>query len=276
MTFNANETARESASPVEIYLITQGSDVFRFTTADEDQVVDSQTYTAESGMSRTRIQYSPNARKQAIGISFKANNSYISRYIGVQPSATARVVISRFHRNDTPTPEVVRIFEGVVRAVTFEGDGFTAQADVVPESGLINKPLPLYTHQSQCNHVLFDTRCKVNQLNFQFSGTVTAVSSDGITLTVAGIDAAKGVGFATSGRVELTGGSDFRTVQEHSATDQIKILSPFRESPLNTTVTVTAGCDHSIQVCKSKFDNVVNFGGFAFVPDRNIFERGVQ
>ena len=45
---------------------------------------------------------------------------------------------------------------------------------------------------------------------------------------------------------------------------------------VGTEVEVFAGCDHTIATCKTQFDIVVNYGGFAFVPTRNPFESGLD
>jgi hypothetical protein len=74
--------------------------------------------------------------------------------------------------------------------------------------------------------------------------------------------------------VEALGGVDRRLILSSSG-DVLTLLLPFTSSPLGSTVIVFAGCDHTIATCKSKFNNVVNYGGFAFVPTKNIFQTGI-
>ena len=51
---------------------------------------------------------------------------------------------------------------------------------------------------------------------------------------------------------------------------------------MGSTVVVLAGCDHSVTTCDTKFNtpedtqsNVINYGGFPFVPGKNPFETGL-
>ena len=45
---------------------------------------------------------------------------------------------------------------------------------------------------------------------------------------------------------------------------------------LGQTVDVFAGCDHSLAICESKFANVINYGGFPFVPIKNPFNSSLR
>ncbi len=276
MTFVAQETSVETGSPVELYTITHGSDTFHYTTSEETLILGTDTFTAIE-ISRDDILVGPQSRTQTITIELKSNNEFAARFIGVQPSDKATVTIERFHRFDSADPDQrVEFFKGQVRSVAFIGDGFKSKLSVMPLTGALSQTIPLFTFQSPCNNVLFDSRCKVLKANFNFVGTVTAVSADGRTLTVPGLDAAKGVGFATAGQIEITTTGDPRDILTHSATDQVKILLPFRETILDVGVTVFSGCGHAIADCKDDFDNVVNFQGHAFVPLRNIFSSGLD
>lgn len=274
MSYNAEETSLESGAPIELYTFSLGSETFYYTTA-EDSFSDSGNTFVPIFIQRTVILYGPENRSQTIDITMKANNEFAQKYIGTQPSNLAIVKIQRVHRFDS-ADEVVTIFNGQVRAVGFSENGFIASLSVMPLTGAFNRTIPLFTYQSPCNHVLYDVRCKVLESSFTFAGTVNAVSTDGLTLTVNGLDASKGVGWAKGGRIDIATTNDPRLILDHTATDQVKLLVPYRTSPLNSAVNVRAGCDHTLATCKSKFDNVVNFGGFAFVPTRNPFTAGID
>ena len=58
----------------------------------------------------------------------------------------------------------------------------------------------------------------------------------------------------------------------------LTLLLPFNTTDVDvgTSVEVFAGCDHSLATCKAQYDNVANYGGFAFVPLRNPFESGLD
>jgi uncharacterized phage protein (TIGR02218 family) len=166
------------------------------------------------------------------------------------------------------------VFKGTVRAVSFTDNGYLAKLSVLPLNAL-QRNVPRRTYQYKCNHVLYDSRCQVVEGDFRFVNTVSAVSADGRTLTVPGLDAAKGVGFSSGGFVTIPTLGEFRLILTHQATDQIVIIMPFAVSPVGTSVEVLAGCNHDLDICKSKFDNVINYGGTPFVPLKNPFTAGV-
>lgn len=273
MTYDAFETSVESGQPVELYDFNFGSDTFRFTSAEDNVVVGSDTYTAIE-IASSAVKISQEQRAQALEVTMPSNNTFATKFIGIQPGQEAVLTIRKFHRTDTPTPQVLVVFKGTVKAVSFDKQGHRARFSILPLSAL-NNFMPRRTYQGLCNHVLYDSRCQVVEGSFRYVNTVSAVSANGRTLTVPGLDAAKGVGFATAGFVTIPSISEFRLILSHSATDQIEILLPFVNSPLGVSVEVLAGCDHTIATCKTKFNNVINFGGFAFVPLKNVFTAGV-
>ena len=47
------------------------------------------------------------------------------------------------------------------------------------------------------------------------------------------------------------------------------------DSVVGQDVDVFAGCDHTVDTCDQKFDNVINYGGWPYVPSKNPFESGI-
>jgi len=41
------------------------------------------------------------------------------------------------------------------------------------------------------------------------------------------------------------------------------------------SVTLYPGCSHTIADCRDKFNNLVNFGGFPWIPSKNPFNNSV-
>ena len=69
---------------------------------------------------------------------------------------------------------------------------------------------------------------------------------------------------------------DYRLILSQDG-DTVTLLLPFNTSQVTvgTSVDVYAGCDHTIAICKTQFDNVINYGGYAFVPLKNPFQSGL-
>ena len=82
--------------------------------------------------------------------------------------------------------------------------------------------------------------------------------------------------------MSVMGGDDARMVLTH-VDDDLTMLLPFPFSAVGLDVDVFAGCDHTTTDCDTKFfttefpsSNIPNYGGFPFVPLRNIFDKGLK
>ena len=282
MTYASNETSVEMGAPVVLYEFSIGSEFFFYTSAEDTQTVSGTDYLPIE-ISNSRIKVNTEQRTGRVDITLKANNEFAAKYIGIQPSNIGSVKISRFHRFDTPTPQVIEIFRGDVVSSAFIQDTFSVKLAVMPLTEALGRQTPKNTYQTPCNWLLGDEFCKIDLPgSFTVSLTVTAVAADGVTLTIPGLDAAdplvtpKGTGWARAGKITIPSNSDVRSILEHNAVDTVKILLPFDSSILNAAVNIAAGCPHSIQACKSDFNNVINYGGAAFVPLRNVFQTGLN
>lgn len=272
MAFDALEESLESSRPLELYTFQVGPTTFRYTSAEDDYVDGANTFTAIEGLGRTALTAGgPTDSVGTLTIEMPGTNSLSQLYIDGIPGVVPTVSIERVQRTDGSK---VTIFDGTIRSVTFQDSGYRAEFEIVPTFSGVQREIPRFKYSSQCNHVLYDSRCQVDDTDpsFRLSGAaVTAVS--GNTITVTGADA-NGDGYYTGGFVQTTSADDRRLILDQTGT-VLTLLLPFTDSPLGSTVVVFAGCDHEISTCKSKFDNVINFGGFAYVPTRNVFESGL-
>ena len=56
-----------------------------------------------------------------------------------------------------------------------------------------------------------------------------------------------------------------RMIAEHKGT-KIKIRYPITDIASGQTVLVYPGCQGNIDICKNRFNNVINFGGHPYIP----------
>lgn len=275
MTFDAFEISQDGSAPVELYTITVGAVISRWTSAEDDITEAADVFTA-TNVKRDKITDGGSDNKQqSMTLTVPGDNPVVTQYINSVPGVKADVRIERIQRPDGPTYEVIRIFEGRIESVAFEQQGRVAKIKVEPRVTAQSREIPRFTYQGLCNHVLYDTRCQVNDSDPSFrlsSAAVTAESGRTITVTGAGLN---GDGYYTGGFVESGGGSDHRLIIDQTG-DVLTLHLPFATSVLATVVNVFAGCDHTVATCKSKFDNVINYGGFAYIPTKNPFTTGLD
>jgi uncharacterized phage protein (TIGR02218 family) len=273
LTYDAFETSQESSQPVEVYRFTIGAQSCFYTSSATDKTIAATTYSAVA-IKRSHIEEGPDKRDATLRVTVPTPNDVAQLFITSIPGLRVRIEINRYQRLDTPTPEVVRIFDGFVQSCSYTQNMKQAQFSCRPAVATLGRVVPRFKYRAACNHVLYDVGCKVDDTDLAFRASnalVTGVS--GNVLTVAGLSGTYVDGWFTGGMVEVVGGTDYRLVLEHVGND-LTLLLPFSVTPSN--VTVFAGCDHTIATCKSKFDNVLNFGGFAFVPTKNPFQTGID
>lgn len=273
MVFDTNEISTEGGQPIECYEITLGSTVYRWTSAEDTQTIGGNDFTPIE-ISRTAISQGQDDRDGTIELVVQSSNVFVQEYINIPPSDLATVEIIKFHRGDSAN--TLTIWKGKVQTVTFFSQNEEAKIACRPDLGTTSRTIPRLTFQVQCNHFLYDGQCQVSEASFRHTDTCTSVSSDGKTLTIANLSS-KGSDWAVAGHVVFNG--DKRTIFSQSG-NNVTLHVPFRTSPVGSSVDVQAGCDHTAATCKSKFSNLVNFGGFPFIPNgtdgRDIFQDGVK
>lgn len=272
MTYAAQEASQQSGSPIELYTFSVGTTVYRFSSGEEPYVLDDQTY-APVPISRTTIVVSNEVQGEVISVTVPATTALVRRYINVVPGQVGTLTILRLHRTDVDD-ETSLVFKGLVRSVGFSLNGLQATINVAPINGSLSRTIPRFVYSGPCNNVLFDAGCKVNSNDFRYEGDVLTVS--GSTLSIDGLSSgSRPNGWASGGFAVSPSGVDYRLILTHTG-DSITLLLPFEGVGVGSSVEVFAGCGHDIQTCKDKFDNVINYGGFHWVPTENVFIKGVK
>lgn len=288
MTYEAFETSLEGGQPVELYKFTAGNLIFRFTSAEDDTIVFGPPNPAELQgtwtsipISRGSIAASANSsRTDGISITMPSSEPLAQRYISIVPGVRTQLEIFRFHRGDLPNPEFITAFEGDVQTVAFTKAGRQATMQVLSLARARGRSVPRFTYQGPCNHMLYDARCKILETDplFEKFLTVSAVDASETVLTVTGAGGfVPAADFFVSGFLEFE--DDFRGVvdQGGAGDEDLTILVPFVDNPVGQQIRCLAGCKLRLSVdCEAKFANVINFGGWPYVPTKNPFETGID
>jgi uncharacterized phage protein (TIGR02218 family) len=268
MAFDTNETSVESGRPIELFEFEIGTTTYRYTNAEDDITYSANTYTSEPIIRTAPTLSSSDSGRQQMEIVLPSDNVIAARYVGIVPAERVNVRILRFHRDDSPNGIVLWV--GRIVSAKYEKQGALCRLFSVSSESALSRPCPNRKFQGLCNHTLYDSFCQVNPDSFKYEDEVTAVS--GATITVNGIGT-EGDDWARGGVVAW--GNERRLVTDHTG-NVLTLRLPFPESPLGETVTVYAGCDHEAATCNSKFSNIINFGGFPFVPEKDLFSAGLE
>ncbi len=275
MSFDPLETSPESSEPIELYTFAVGTFVRRYTSS-EDQITTGGEEYDPIPISRTAIVINSEDIIQPVEIEVPASNEFALKWFGIPPGQEAVVFIDRLQRADV-AEELNREFNGTVHSVKFLGDFQRARIGAFWTSAKNNFTIPRFTFGAQCGYVVGETdTCKVDLdlPAFKHSGAVS--TQVGSVLTVNGIAGNFPDQFFTGGVVTSVGLDDRRFIMSQVG-NALTLITPFPVEVLGQTVDVRAGCDHNVEGdCALKFDNVIEFGGWPFVPTKNPFKSGID
>lgn len=257
------ELSREN-EPLEIYHFWRTSQNWRYTSADTKIVFGGNAY-EPAAISRSGVSYNDNLEVSTLSITAEYALGPLVLYIGGYPLETIWVQVMRIFR-DYPDEASV-IFYGTVGSTKLVG--VKAQAQCLGIENVLKQQIPKPRYQPQCNRTLYDDMCTALKADFVVVASVTAISSDGRTIVLSGVGfEAKDDDWFTFGYVLL--GDEKRLIVDHVKDDKtIEIRYPLVELEVGNNVSVYAGCDLKPETCRDKFDNLINFFGFPYIPKEN-------
>jgi len=126
-----------------------------------------------------------------------------------------------------------------------------------------------------CRATFGDARCKVDLESVQITVTVTAVTSRR-EFAVSGLSTPVADYWSLGLAQWLTGANAGISMEvQTSDVDDVALLlaMPF-DIAIGDTLRLTAGCDHTLAMCRDRFNNVLNFRGEPHVPVSDDLIRG--
>jgi|CXWL01.1.fsa_nt_gi uncharacterized phage protein (TIGR02218 family) len=266
------EIGVEDAEPLDFYRVTIGNRLFLMTNAKDATTFQGQVF-QPTAIERTSAKVSSEESDAAVEFTIPQDHALAQLFYGILPGQKGLVDIRRTHKSIVTGTSYEFAFRGYLSNVRYEGNSrATFRCD--QPTAFLNRNGPRFMYTSLCNNVLYDARCTLNPELFKLSGTVTALPQED-TITVPGASS-MGADYFDGGYVYYLspGGDDYRVILKQTGND-IRILIPFMDNVLGQSVSLYAGCRHTVAICDSKFANKANFGGFPFVPFKNPFQTRI-
>lgn len=191
--------------------------------------------------------------------------SFIIQNLFSQPLSKIDIIIDRL---DLTSNLSTTLYQGHITGLSANGN--MAVVNLQSKDEVLNFSMPKVIYQSTCNNNLYDNYCKIIASNYSENGLITVVSGNDITATAYGN---KADGFFINGYIK--NGGEYRLITNHVGTT-LTLLQPFQEDVTGKILIAYAGCDKSAGTCLGKFNNILNFRGFAYVPDKNPSIWGVK
>lgn len=238
----------------ELYKFTRGTDTWTFTSSDTAVTYDTDTYNP-AVIGHNARESRPEISRGTLEVSLSLDNTLaqdIISYFGddllfltlfIQTSAGTEVGWKGRYLNQQVERNQLKI--------TIESL-FTS----------LKRPGLRARYQKTCRHALYYTNCGVDQSLFAVSGTLTAINGSVITVTEA---ASQPDGYYTGGMVEELTNNSLRWIVNHVGSN-LTLVRPFEALSAPGSVTIYPGCDHTRNTCYNKFNNVLNYGGFPWIP----------
>lgn len=278
-TFDDDERSPSANRPIELFTITTLTATYRHTSYPVDRVYAGNTYTALTiDRAPNQISNDPGVDEQRLVLPI--SHPLVQRYAasGV-PEQGVTVTIVRLM---TASGAAQQVFTGLAQSMSVDTHTATIRCPASTADAL-KIQLPVVAATRVCNHRLFDIGCSPNPggvwpvsgvagsggplaSDFQVVDAVAAISADGLTVTGSAI-AAKPGGWAALGRIFLASGESRRILTQIGAV--LTLAVPFVGLTTTTAITIEAGCLHSMTVCKSKFNNQLNYGGHPLMTTFN-------
>lgn len=267
MSYDSDEKSISDSAPVELYEFVLPTQTIRLTSGPVAITYAAQVYTP-AALARTSVPVATQTSSAEVNVDLSLTSTLTQAIIaGIIPSKIT-VTIRRYQALSTVA---VIIWTGYVADVRIKGGAASLRiASLYAE--LLETQISTAVLQRTCNHVLYDARCTVAR-GAGVATTISSTSNGGRTLVVSTVGGAID-SFYRHGEMlhPITG--ERRTVLEQVGTT-LTIVAPFPTGIANA-YTLFAGCDHSVDTCKIKFANVVNFGGHPLLPVANVFKTRVN
>ncbi len=277
---------RTGGYPIELYKFESSSFAtpYTYTSSDVDVSYSGDTYVA-SEISRTQTELSRETRAQQISVNVPRSNVLALRWYTVLPPKPIFLRIYRYHASDTPTPEVILLWVGKITGIEAQGNTFSFIGQ--PLDFALSRMGLRYNFGPVCSNQLYDSGCRVDPNNFLKTTTVSAISSDKLTITASGFStksATQGGGTAPAnywvpGIIERVSTGEMRSITNYTnpGDNFVKILFKFEELNVSDSIRIYPGCNHDVTPtgdCINKFNNLVNAKGYIYIGD-NLFQKNI-
>lgn len=163
------------------------------------------------------------------------------------------------------------IFYGRVAGCSFDIDMGVAKLRLITLKGMLKSKVPNRSYSRSCPYELFSKNCKLKNSSFATPLFNADISLNSARLSLSSKKlSAFASGYFTHGYIEF--GNSKSHIISHNG-DTLELLFPVPDS-FNGIIKVYPGCDKRLSTCETKFNNITNYGGFAFVPAKNPVTEG--
>ncbi len=258
-------------SVVELYKIsTVGMSTFTWTDANRGISFAGETYYPWP-IKRSKISFSSDFRTDQTEITV-AKNWGLERAVTSDFLAGAFCQIHRVRMN-SPSSDYTILFDGEIGNVQNQEMELTLRAHTLD---FLNVEVPKREYQVMCNWKLYDQFCTMDAFGWMAGSCFLSSSPDGKNLYAGAFLGTSQVTFGSNywnqGYIRVTSGANAELKREVSSHvgQSITVIPPFPfDVNAQDTFQIYPGCAHDTGDCENKFRNLLNYGGYPFIPKQD-------
>lgn len=260
--------AMDATTMVHCWKVTREDDtVFGFTEHDKTLTFDSVDFEAGAALNPTEISTS-------IGLSvdnFDVQGVFQSEFITEEDLSNGlydNALVEVYWVNYEDVSERILLGRGFMGNVRWGELAFTAEYRSLAQK--LQEPTGR-TYTKTCDAELGDSRCSVDLDALTVTGTVDEViSNTAFSLDAVGMNLTRD--YYSNGIIVFEGSFRYE-IKSHNENRIDLWEEPALNITTSTTFSLKPGCNNTFSVCKSKFNNEVNFRGFPFIPTQDFLQR---
>jgi len=262
-TYRQYEDSVALGRPVELYdFYDEEGTHWRFNSGGDTVTYGGYAYGA-GPVTRGAIEIGGSVERNTVEITLPRDNAMSNLFRTSVIDTTITLIIYRQHVDQYAT-----FWQGTLVGLSFDGDAVpTVSCEPLTSS---SKRLGRRRRaQRPCDRVLYDARCGVNAALFAVSGTIDSVT--GTTLVSSSL-AAKADTWFNGGVIKI--GNVWRFIVAHSGSI-LALERAFANASAGDAFTAYAGCNLQADTCRTKFNNIANFGGLEYIPIKDPYSGSI-
>ena len=263
MAYEDRETSVNRGAPVELYRITYGNQSWTYTSSDAPTSFQGEEY-RPAFIQRSEIRATEKVPQTSVTVTTAADLEPFEQLISQVLAGVMAITIYRRHRGDSDS-ETATIWKGRILGATFEEQVVELTTESVMQA--LGRQLLRGQYHPMCRHALYDYGCGIPRQDYRVDATIDEVGDRSITASHIG-DFEDG--YFSAGYVVVDRDYTFLILSHTGSTIYLQ------QAPLHAEaggeIVCYAGCDHTMETCQNKFNNLLNYGGFPYIPDRSPFD----
>lgn len=250
-------------SEIDLFRIVVETTVWTMTSADEKQEYGGEVYRPVA-VGRTGTEQKNSLARANLDVRIPLGHPLA---VYLMTSLYDQVVTLTLFINDDG--DVSTAWKG--RLVTVEPDKANVKLSFESIFTSLRQPGLRARFQKSCRHALYHRGCNLDLEDFANAATLTAMAGNVLTVPEA---SAQADGYWVGGILGAADGS-LGYITNHVGTQltiqrmPYSLITQFEDEGPGTAISLYPGCDHTRMTCKNKFDNLLNYGGFDWIPAKN-------